>query len=82
LKETPWGVWDPLNVGELADVLRELQAPWWIAGEYVLEAFAGHSWRKHDDIDAGMFRGDQLRAREALSGWGPQAADPPGTLRP
>ena len=82
MKETLWGLWDPLSPRALADVLTPMQVPWWIAGGYALEAFAGHSWREHDDIDAALARDDQATLRKALADWDVHVADPPGTLRP
>lgn len=82
MKETPWGLWDPLSPPALADVLTELDAPWWIAGGYALKAFATHSWREHDDIDAALTRANQATLRNALANWDVHVADPPGTLRP
>lgn len=82
MKETPWGLWDPLPLPELVEVLRGLHCEWWIAGGFALEAYAGRSWREHDDIDAAVFRRDQAELRTALDGWDVHAADPPGHLRP
>lgn len=81
MKETPWGMWEPFGVAELAGVLRPIAVPWWVAGGYALEAFAGRAWREHDDIDAGAFRPDHATIRRALLDWDVHVADPPGTLR-
>lgn len=82
MRETPWGMWDPLSPGELVEELRALDAHWWLAGGFALEAWVGRPWREHDDIDAAISRPDQLRLRSLLEGWDPHAADPPGQLRP
>jgi len=82
VKETPWGLWDPLAIPELAEVLHGLEARWWVAGGFALEAFVGRRWREHDDIDAAVRREDQEALRDTLIGWDVHVADPPGTLRP
>lgn len=82
MKDTPWGLWDPLPLPALVEVLRGLHCEWWIAGGFALDAYAGRSWREHDDIDAAVFRRDQAELRTALDGWDVHAADPPGHLRP
>jgi hypothetical protein len=76
------GVWKPLSPRQVASVLEELKAPWWIAGGLALDAFIGHKSREHGDIDVGILRRDQLEVQQALAAWDLQAADPPGTLRP
>jgi hypothetical protein len=80
-KETPWGVWDHIPLGELVGLLEGLTAPWWIAGGYAIDAFAGSGRREHDDIDFSAFHRDQLAVQEHLTAWELQCADPPGTLR-
>ncbi|MEX1102724.1 MAG: amino acid transporter [Dehalococcoidia bacterium] len=80
--ETPWGVWDPLTPAEVGELLRGIEAPWWIAGGYAIEAFAGRELREHGDVDVGLLRRDQLAVQRTLDGWELHAADPPGTLRP
>ena len=82
ITETEWGPWDPVDPSAAGVLLRGATFPWWIAGGYALEAFAGRSWRTHADLDIGVYRGDQLKVQAALSGWELHAADPPGTLRP
>ena len=80
--ETPWGVWEPASVPEVAVTFASVTAPWWIAGGYALELAAGRHLREHADIDVLLLRRDQLAAQDALPGWQWWAADPPGTLRP
>lgn len=76
------GPWKPLSPGEVAQVMAGAGVRWWIAGGFALEAFAGRSWRTHEDIDVGVLARDQQIVREHLEGWEPFAADPPGQLRP
>jgi hypothetical protein len=80
--ESPWGPWEPFEPEAVAEALRGLAVPWWIAGGWALEAFVGHTWREHDDVDVGCFREDQEALREHLRGWDVHCADPPGSLRP
>jgi hypothetical protein len=81
-KETPWGTWDHLSLEETLALFRGLAVPWWVAGGYAIDAFAGGRRREHDDIDISLFASDQLAARDHLEGWELHAADPPGALRP
>ena len=81
-KETPWGVWDHLSLSELVGILDGLPVPWWVAGGYAIDAFAGSGRREHDDIDVSLFHADQRAVQDHLAGWELHAADPPGTLRP
>ena len=80
--ETPWGPWEPLPPGDVADIFARAPFQWWLAGGYALEAFVGQAYREHADIDIGLRHGDQRGAREYLSEWDLHCADPPGTLRP
>lgn len=76
------GPWDPLRPEEVASLFAELDAPWWIAGGYAIEAFVGHAFRGHNDIDVGLLRNAQSTVQAHLASWALHAADPPGTLRP
>ena len=80
--DDPWGPWDPLRPDEVAILLTGFDAPWWIAGGYAIEAFAGRAFRDHGDTDIGLLSGDQLTIQAHLNAWDLHAADPPGTLRP
>ncbi len=80
-KETPWGVWDHISLDEMVSILAGLNVPWWIAGGYAIDAFAGSGRREHDDIDVSLFASDQLAVQAHFSAWELQCADPPGTLR-
>ncbi|MEP7214774.1 MAG: amino acid transporter [Anaerolineaceae bacterium] len=82
MAETSWGAWDPLTPAEVDGLLVGLDVPWWIAGGYAIEAFAGKVFREHNDVDVGLLRRDQLATQHHLADWDLHAADPPGTLRP
>ena len=81
-KETPWGTWDHMPLEEAMELFRGLSVPWWIAGGYAIDAFAGSGRRGHEDIDISVFAADQLAVQEHLARWELHCADPPGTLRP
>jgi hypothetical protein len=81
-KETPWGVWDHLPLEEVSAIFAGFDRPWWIAGGFAIDAFAGSGRREHDDIDVGAFASDQLALQAHLQDWELQYADPPGTLNP
>lgn len=81
-KDTPWGTWDHIPLPAVVEVLRDFPRPWWVAGGYAIDAFAGNNRREHDDIDVGLFAADQTIIRRHLREWDLHAADPPGTLRP
>jgi hypothetical protein len=76
------GVWQPLTPKDVAAIFAALDAPWWIAGGWAIDAFLGRQSREHGDIDVAVLRRDQLAAQDVLAGWDLQAADPPGKLRP
>ncbi|MEP6871632.1 MAG: amino acid transporter [Anaerolineaceae bacterium] len=80
--DTPWGPWDPMTPREVGGLLAGLDAPWWIAGGYAIEAFVARAFREHGDVDVGLLRRDQLLIQKRLDDWDLHAADPPGTLRP
>lgn len=82
MAETSWGAWDPMTPLEVAGLLTGLDARWWIAGGYAIEAFSSKAFRDHGDVDVGLLGRDQLAAQRHLAGWDLHAADPPGTLRP
>lgn len=81
-KQTPWGIWDHISLEALLAELDGLTAPWWIAGGFAIDAFAGSGRRDHDDIDVSLFHADHLAAQHHLATWELHCADPPGTLRP
>lgn len=81
-KETPWGTWDHLPLKVVTDLFRDFPRPWWVAGGYAIDAFAGSGRREHDDVDVSLFASDHVLARQHLAAWDLHAADPPGTLRP
>lgn len=81
-KETPWGRWDHLALADVVTLFEEIAVPWWVAGGYAIDAFAGDGRREHDDIDIGIFASDHLAVRRHFADWDLPYADPPGTLVP
>jgi hypothetical protein len=59
----------PSEIRRVADVLRELRAPWAVAGGWALDLALGRATRPHADVDVAVFRGDQAELRAALPGW-------------
>ena len=49
--------------------LASLTVPWWIAGGWALDLFAGNQSRPHKDLDVGILRNDALQALESLAAW-------------
>ncbi|WP_165970080.1 nucleotidyltransferase domain-containing protein [Nonomuraea terrae] len=79
--ETPWGTWEHAPLHEVVALLRELRAPWWVAGGYAIERAVGRAYRQHGDVDVALPRRDQLAVRRLLDGWDAHVALD-GTLRP
>jgi hypothetical protein len=79
-KTTPWGEWDHLPLTELLSTFEGLAVPWWIAGGFAIDAFAGSGRREHDDIDVSVFASDQLAVRRHLAEWEPRYGE--GLLNP
>jgi aminoglycoside-2''-adenylyltransferase len=61
--------WEPLRPDDAAVLLRDLAAPWWIAGGWSLDLFLGEELRPHKDLDVAVLRRDQRRVFDALAGW-------------
>lgn len=53
----------------LPDVMREFRKPWFVAGGWALDLFAGAQSRHHADVDLAIWRDDQLALRSALPQW-------------
>jgi len=58
--------WESLRPADAAELLGELDAPWWIAGGWALDALAP---REHGDLDVMVLRRDLPRVASALRGW-------------
>jgi hypothetical protein len=74
-----YGRWDPLEPGQVADLLASSSVRWWIGGGRA--ARVGAPARHHEDTDV-LVRADDLNElRTALAGWHLWEANS-GTLRP
>lgn len=52
---------------DAASAFAPLGAPWWVAGGWALDLFAGGvASRDHEDLDVAIFRADERAARAAL----------------
>lgn len=63
------GSWRPSTPGQGAQWLAGLTVPWWIAGGWALDLFAGRQGRPHQDLDVGIRRRDVLAVTECLADW-------------
>lgn len=64
----------PPEIRAVAAVLRDLGAPWAVAGGWALDLALGRVTRAHGDVDVAVFRDDQGALRAALPGWRFQVA--------
>ncbi|ALG09490.1 hypothetical protein AOZ06_23585 [Kibdelosporangium phytohabitans] len=55
---------------EVAGLLSVLDVPWWAAGGYAIELFAGRAFRPHSGFDVLLLGRDQQAVRRALPGLG------------
>lgn len=61
--------WESLRPADAVELLRGLDAPWWIAGGWSLDLFLGRQLRPHKDLDVAVLRRDQRCVFDALPGW-------------
>jgi hypothetical protein len=61
--------WQGLSVKEVAALLDDLPARWWIAGGWAIDLFVGAATRDHQDVDVAVLRLDQLAVQAHLDGW-------------
>jgi hypothetical protein len=53
-------------VTDVADVMRDFPHPWWVAGGWAIDLFAGRVTREHGDIEIGAFRDTQAALHQHL----------------
>jgi hypothetical protein len=74
--------WEPITPHDVAEILRGLPAPWWIAGGAAIELFLGRQTRIRNDLDLAILRRDQLAFRRHLADWDLHLATPERLLSP
>ena len=75
------GVWAPTHPREASKLLAGIPTPWWVAGGWALDLFAGTESRPHKDLDIGILRRDAPGTIACMRGWEfVEAKD--GELRP
>jgi len=74
-----YGRWDPLEPGQVADLLSAFAGRWWIAGGRA--ARVGAPERHHDDTDVAVSGGHLEELRAIMAGWHLWEANS-GSLRP
>lgn len=73
--------WEPFMPQQVAERMRGVDVPWWVAGGWALDLFAGHQTRAHTDIEISVFRADEAKVRRHLHGLDCSVAAA-GTLTP
>jgi hypothetical protein len=63
------GPWLAASPDDGARWLASLTEPWWVAGGWALDLFAGTQSRPHKDLDVGILRKDALKVLAALADW-------------
>jgi hypothetical protein len=61
--------WKALRPRDIVRRLSTLTVPWWVAGGWAIDLFAGDQSRPHKDLDIGILRRDALAVIAALSSW-------------
>lgn len=49
--------------------MRGYGRPWWVAGGWAIDLFAGRVSREHHDVEIGVWRGDQVALHDYLGGY-------------
>ena len=58
-----------MTFDEAIGLMSGFERPWWFAGGWAIELFAGRKLRQHEDIEIGVLRHDQVRLRDHLCDW-------------
>ncbi len=72
--------WQPLSPEQVCELLKDLSIPWWMAGGWAIDLFAGRQTRAHADTDVLILRKDQLVIQEYLSDWDLHKTQQPGLM--
>lgn len=76
-----YGAWAEVAPTDVATILGDFTAPWWIAGGWALDAFTG-THRAHNDVDVAIFRDDLPALQHAVTGRLHMWSATSGALRP
>jgi hypothetical protein len=71
--------WDAIAPHHLPAVLAGVGVPWWVAGGWAIDLFAGTAARRHTDLDVLVLRRDQHAVRQHLAAEWPLFATGAGT---
>jgi hypothetical protein len=63
------GAWQSVHPAQCADWFSTVTVPWWVAGGWALDLYAGAQSRPHGDLDVGVLRRDVGEILAALSSW-------------
>lgn len=77
--------WQPMRPEAAKEMLRGLDAPWWVAGGWAIDLWLGRQSRGHEDLDVGILHRDHQAVQAYLiaRGWDLHCAGAaPHTLRP
>ena len=66
--------WQPVTPDQAADLLVGFPDPWWLAGGWAIDLFAGRTTRSHGDMDIALLRGSEPALRAHFAGWDVQIA--------
>jgi hypothetical protein len=61
--------WQVVHPSKCTGLLSALTVPWWVAGGWALDLFAGAQSRPHGDLDLGILRRDVCDVLAAFSSW-------------
>ena len=79
-------VWESWHPAQLATLLREVTAPWYVAAGWALDLFCGQQTREHEDLEMGLPDTPEAfgQVRQALHSYDIEVAGgpPPGSLWP
>jgi hypothetical protein len=67
--ESGLGSWLAISPTEAVKWLAPLTAPWWFAGGWAIDLYAGTQSRPHGDLDVGILRRDAREVLAVLSSW-------------
>ena len=62
--DRPWDAWHPR---EVAERLRDVATPWWVAAGWAIDLFRGEQTREHEDLEIAVPQAGFPELRAALS---------------